>query len=262
MARKGIAATLASVLLLSALLVADITVMTAQDNVASSAQTTQIEVRERLLEESLAGITSIQALADVQALLSSNPAECDSIPQYFSSIHATGSASGVDEGISYHANTSASGAPSSVAYAFPPDQLAVLSPFSGYVPGALNLAAASSVMMVGGGGSVSLDRREALALHISLSPERATSLCDSTLSSLDAALSVAPCNATLSERAFAAALPLLVEETSSLGFFLAAGWAPGSSSCSATYWIRLVELGVAGVTGSFDWAVIGSGTTA
>ena len=111
MARKAVAATLASVILLTVLVVADATVMSAQDNLASSAQTSHLESRELLLEESLAGGVSLQVLAQVQAYLSSNPAECDSLPQYFGSISASSTSSGEDSGIAYAANATASESP-------------------------------------------------------------------------------------------------------------------------------------------------------
>ena len=82
-----------------------------------------------------------------------------------------------------------------------------------------------------------------------------------TLGSLAAALSRSPCNATLEQGAFDQAMPRLREDASALGFTLAAGWDYGVA-CSATYWVTLVERGVAGATGSFDWTVRGSGTTA
>lgn len=236
--------------------------MTAQDDLASSAQATHVETRELLLEESLVGSTSLQVLAQVQDYLASTPADCDRMPQYVYSISASSSTSGEDEGIAYSVSVSATGAPTSPVQGPPGGDSAILSPFSGFVPGELNLEAASSVKEVGGGGSVSLERHDAQALNIPISPGTAGSLCASALSSLEAALSLSSCNVTLAQTAFAAAVPLLEQEASALGFFFTAGWAPGGPSCSATYWVVLVELGVVGVSGDFDWTVRGSGSTA
>jgi hypothetical protein len=52
-----------------------------------------------------------------------------------------------------------------------------------------------------------------------------------------------------------------VDEASGLGFDLSAGWGY-AASCSVAYWFTLVEPRVEGVTGGFDWTVLGSGTTA
>lgn len=262
MARKAIAATLASVVLFTVLLVADATVMSAQDNLASSAQMSFIESRELLLEQSLAGTVSLQALAQVQAYLSSNPADCGSLPQYLGSISASGSAFGDESGIVYSANVTAAEAPGRSVQAADVDNLTIIAPFSGGAPGALNLAATLSVKEVGGGGSVSLERHETHVLNLPVSPGSASSLCASSLGSLAAALSRSPCNATLSQEAFEALLPGLVEEAAAQGFSLAAGWSSSGGSCSVAYWVTLVEPGVLGVTGRFDWTVQGSGMTA
>jgi hypothetical protein len=262
LARKAVAATLASVVLLTVLVVADATAMSAQDNLASTALASRIEARELLLDQSLAGSVSLQVLAQVQGYLSSHPAECDGLPQYAGSISASSASSGEDSGISYAANATASEAPASPLESPQRDNLTVVAPFAGGVPGALNLQEVLSVKEVGGGGSVSLERSEAHTLNLPIKVESASSLCASTLGSLAAALSRSPCNSTLEQDAFDAMLPGLREDASAQGFTLAAGWGSGGAACSATYWVTLVEPGVAGLTGSFDWTVRGSGTTA
>jgi hypothetical protein len=259
LARKAVAATLASVVLLTVLVVADATVMSAQDNLASTGQTSQIESRELLLEQSLAGSVSLQVLAQAQSYLSSTPAECDALPQYAGSISATGGSSGEDSGIAYSANATAREASLESPQS---DNLTIVAPFAGGVPGALDLREVLSVKEVGGGGSVSLERTETHTINLPIKVDSASSLCASTLGSLAAALSRSPCNATLEQDAFDAVMPALRGDAAALGFTLAAGWGPGGASCSATYWVTLVEPGVAGASGNFDWTVRGSGRTA
>jgi hypothetical protein len=261
-ARKAVAAALVSVVLFTVLVVADATVMSAQDDLASSAQTSQIESRELVLYQSLAGIVSLQVLAHVQGYLSSNPAECGSLPQYLGSITASSSASGEDSGIAFVANASAAAVTGDSPLPAPGgDNLTIVAPFAGGAPGALDLREVLSLKETGGGGSVSLERHETHTLNLPIEPDSASSLCGSTLGALASALSRSPCNATLEGSAFGAVLPGLVEEASTEGFALTAGWGSGGA-CTATYWITLVELGVAGATGSFDWTVRGSGETA
>jgi len=257
LARKAVAATLASVVLFTVLVAADATVMSAQDNLASLAQTSHLESRELLLERSLAGSVSLQVLAKVQGYVSSNPAECDGLPQYVASISASSSVSGEDSGIAYSANATASEAQAAASL---PENLTIVAPFAGAVPGALNLQEALTVSEVGGGGSASLVRSETHTLNLPIEVDSASSLCASALGALASALSRSPCNATLEQAAFDAVLPGVVEEASAQGFALTAGWGSGATACSATYWITLVEPGVAGATGSFDWTVRGSGT--
>ncbi len=258
MARKAVAATLASVVLLTVLVVADATVMTAQDNLAASAQASGTESRELLLERSLSGSLSLDVLAQAQGYLSSTPADCADLPQYLGSLAASSSTSGEDSGISYQANATANEWPTTTAVE---DNLTLVAPFAGYVPGTLGLREVLSVREVGGGGSVSLVRQETHALNLPIRVSAASSLCASTAGALAAALSASPCNATVEEEAFDAALPGLVDVASGLGFDLSAGWSY-AASCSAAYWFTLVEPGVEGATGSFDWRVLGSGTTA
>jgi hypothetical protein len=259
LARKAVAATIASVVLLTVLVVADATVMSAQDDLASTSQTSHIESQELLLERTLAGSVSLQALAQVQGYLSSNLAACDSLSQYIGSISASSSLSGESDGISYVANLTASAIASQGTQS---DNLTLIAPFSGGVPGALDLRSVLTIKESGGGGSVSLERRETHALNIPISPETASSLCASSLTALSSSLSREPCNATLEQGAFGAVLPGLVEVAAAQGFELTAGWGSGGTACSAAYWLTLVQPGVEGVTGSFDWTVRGSGTTA
>ena len=259
MAHKAVAATLASVVLLTVLVAADATVMSAQDNLAASAQTSRLESRELLLEQSLGGSLSLQVLAKVQWYLSSHPAECDGLSQYIASISASSSVSGVDSGIAYAVNATADEAPGTAPL---PDNLTVVAPFAGAVPGALNLREALGVIEVGGGGSVSLERRETHALNLPVEVDSASSLCATALGALGSALSRSPCNVTLEQAAFDTVLPRIAEEASAQGFVLTAGWESGAAACSAAYWVTLVEPGVAGAAGSFDWTVRGSGTTA
>lgn len=258
MARKAVAATLASVVLLTVLVVADATVMTAQDNLAASAQASSIESRELLLERSLAGTLSLDVLAQAQEYLSSTPAGCADLPQYLGSLAASSSASGGDSGISYQANATASGSQATVATE---DNLTLVAPFAGYVTGTLGLRELLDVREVGGGGSVTLVRQEAHALNLPVQVSSASSLCATTTEELAAVLATSPCNATVEQGAFDAALPGLMDQASGLGFELTASWGY-AASCSVAYWFTLVEPGVEGATGSFDWTVLGSGTTA
>jgi hypothetical protein len=260
LARKAVAATLASVVLFTVLLVSDATVMSAQDNLASSAQTSFVVSREQLLDQSLAGSASLHVLAEVQEYLSSNAAECDNMPRYLESIFASSSVSGEDSGIAYSVNATAVPVPASLQTESG-DNLTIVAPFSGDLPGGLNLLAATSVKEVGGGGSVSFEKHETHVLNLPISLDSGSSLCASTLGSLASALSRSPCNATSEQAAFYAVLPGLVEQAAALGFDLTAGWGLGGDACSAAYWVTLVEPGVVGLTGSFDWSLQGSGTT-
>ena len=257
MARKAVAATLASVVLFTALLVADSTVMAAQDNLSSSALTARIEVRERVFAFTMAGELSMRVLAQVEAFLASAPAECESLPHYLATLSAADSLTGEDAGIRYSANSTVASAQAAPIG----DNLTLVFPFSGGSPGALSLSETLSINQEGGGGSVDLARHELHFLNIPISPDIASELCAVVGGSLATALRQS-CNSTLAGAAFDSALTSLVQVAESRGFDLAAGWAPAGAECSASYWFTLVDSGVRGPTGSFDWIVHGSGTTA
>lgn len=259
MARKGVAASLAAVVLLTALVVADATVMSAQDNLATDSQASLVASRELLLELMSAGTVSLQALSQVQDYLSSNPADCATLSGYIDSVATTARASGEDSGISFD-TTAVVAADLAATPAAPDDNLTVVSPFSGYRAGELNLQAVISVKEVGGGGLASLEKMETHVLNLPISPGSASSLCGYALGALGGALSRSPCNSTLEHQAFDSALPGLVTVAGSEGFVLDAGFGEGGAGCAVSFWITLVEPGVAGVAGSFDWTVHGSGT--
>src|SRR5271169_6424456 len=105
--------------------------MSSQDNLASIAQTSHLESRELLLEQSLAGSASLQILAQAQEFLSSNPAECNELPSYIAAIHASISLSGTDSGIAYAANATAGEAPEAASFTSPArgDNLTIVAPF-------------------------------------------------------------------------------------------------------------------------------------
>lgn len=260
MARKAIAASLAAVVLLSVLVVADAAVVSGQDNLASYSQASRLESRVLLLERYSAGVASMLALMHVDDYLASNPAECGAISGYVGGISASASFSGVDSGVSFAADAAAApeaGSPGLGGV----DNLTTLAPFSGYRDGALNLKTLIVLNESSPAGSVSLQKREAHTLNVPVWLDSASSLCASSLSGLGSALARSPCNSTLEQGAFEAALPGLTAAASARGFTLTAGWSP-ASACSAGYWITLIERGVPGATGSFDWTVRGHGTTA
>ncbi len=240
---------------MSVLVVADAAVVVGQQSVASSAQAAQLETRELLLERTLAGTVSIDVLSSVQRFLSSNPAECGALPEYLGSISASASVSGADSGVNYSAVASAS---ETVAGQTEQDNLTLVSPFAGYQPGGLDIL--ETISLHESGSTVALTRHESHVLNLPILPGAASGLCSWSLGALGAALSASRCNATVKAEAFAGVLPGLAAEAASRGFSLAAGWSP--EGCSAVYWVTLVELGVAGPEGRFDWTVRGSGTSA
>ncbi|MDG7022282.1 MAG: hypothetical protein JRN07_02660 [Nitrososphaerota archaeon] len=258
MARKGVAATMAAVALLTLLVVADATLVVAAGDLASESQAAQLEARALLVERSYGGLVSFQALSQVEGRLASSPAYCGSLPAYLGSISAEAASRGVDSGVGYLADASLSLDRGS-SQAVVADNLTSLAPFSGYVPGELDLSESLAVSESGGGGAVLLDKRESHTLHLPIGVAEAGSLCESATGSLAATLSRWPCNASLEAASFDSALAAAAAQAWAEGFRLTAGWG-ADGSCKAAYWVTLVEPGVPGPAGRFDWTVLGSGT--
>lgn len=256
MARKAVATTLAAVALMTLLVVADATVLVAQGDLASSSEASRLESRELLIERSYGGLVSLQALAQVQGYLSSDPAECAGLAAYFGAMSSASSVHGLDSGVYYDVSATISHDGASDAPLA--DNLTSVAPFSGGLTGALDLTELLTVSEASPGGSVSLDKRETHSLNVPIEAAAASYLCSSTLFSLRAALSRPPCNASLVGGAFDSILPLVAWQAYAQGFRLTAGWA--LAACVVDFWFTLVEPGVPGPAGSFDWTVRGSGT--
>jgi hypothetical protein len=259
MARKGVACTLASVVLFTMLLMANSALVVGEGDLAETTQLSHLESHELLLGDALIGEMSIQVLAQAQSYLTAQPADCSSLPQYLEGVASNVSLDGDQGGVTYAARAEGSywnGRASD-------DNLTVLAPFEGADPASLNMRVVAVVNETAGGGTVTRFKQESHLLHVLVAPESAAFLCASALGGLGDALSASPCNATVEAEAFSAALPPLVSEAGSLGFTLNAGWSlEGSQACYVSYWITLVEPGVEGVTGDFDWTVLGSGGAA
>lgn len=253
MARPAVAATFASLVLMSVLVLADATVVTAQDNLASSSRLAQLEQRALLVERVAAGTLSIDLLEKVQAQLAATPAACGDLGGYALAAVASSSISRDESGVSLRASATAHGETGGTR----PDNLTMVRPFEGGVAGSLDLRVTISMREQAGGGSVTLAREEVHTLHLPVRLDSAASLCASVDGGLASALARPGCNSTLEQAAFFGALPALTEAAAAQGFALTAGLAGG---CPAGYWFRLAEEGVPGPTGSFDWTVAGSGT--
>jgi len=242
------------------LLVANSAAVVGEGDAAEATQLAHLESHELLLGDALVGEASLQFLSQAQGYLASEPADCASLPQYLEGVASNASLSGNQDGVDY--SVAAVGSRWSGGAAG--DNLTTLAPFAGADETSLDVRVVAVVNETAGGGAVLWFKEESHLLHIPIAPESAASLCASTLGGLGQAFGqVPPCNATSDAAAFSAALPPLVEEASSLGFTLDAGWSlGGSEGCYVSYWVTLVEPGVEGVAGGFDWTVLGAGEAA
>jgi hypothetical protein len=261
MARKAVATSLAAVLLLTVVVAAAATTMSSQENLASAAQATSLANRETMMAQAESGSLTLTDISKVDDFLAGNPASCGEIPQYLQAISASSSASGFEGGVAYSANATVLPAPAGLLAASGPVNSSLIRPFSGPEEGAFNLEVELSVSE-SASGLASLSTYQTVVANVPIEVDSASSLCTSTLYALQSSFArVPPCNATVGQTVFASLLPSLQSSAGSYGFQLTAGWGFGAG-CGADYWLKLVEPGVAGATGSFQWAVLGSGGTA
>jgi len=261
MARKAVATSLAAVLLLTAVVAAAATTMASQENLASTAQATSLETREAMIAGSESGSLTLTDISKVDDFLSGSPATCGGLQDYLSSISASSSDSGFQGGVAYLASASASASTDAAAASPGQGDAPLLRPFSGPKEGGLNLDVELTVNE-SASGLAYLSTRQSEVVDVPIAVDSASSLCASSLSALASAFSsVPPCNGTVAQAAFSGLLPSLESLAGGYGFQLAAGWGFGPG-CGVDYWVRLVEPGVAGATGSFQWTVLGSGETA
>jgi hypothetical protein len=235
--------------------------MVSEENLAAAAQASGLETKEAVIAQAEEGALTLKDISEVDDALSRDPAPCGGMPRYLAAIAASSSDSGSQGGVDYSANSTAVPALGAAPGGETDGGSSLIRPFSGPEPGALDLEVLVDVSE-SASGLVSLAARHTTIVNVPIGVDSASSLCDSSLRSLRSAfVRVPPCNSTSAQAAFASALPSVEASAAARGFRLAAGWGFGTG-CGVDYWITLVEPGVAGATGSFQWTVLGSGGAA
>ena len=254
MARRGVAATVASVILLSTLVVAAATVMTGQDNSAQASRQVQLLTRIHLLDVAEGGAASLSSLADVASVVASTPAACEGLKSYPGQVTGSAALNGTDTGIAYTATAAVF---PDFATGSPGDNLTAMAPFAGHADGMLNLEDDLQFSATTAGDAITLGRAEVHLLNLPIRVSAAESLCSSVASGLSGAFAPNKCNYTLDAKAYAHEMPLLVASALAQNFTLTAGYSLG---CTMTFTFTLVQQGVQGPAGPFDWTVLGKGS--
>ncbi len=253
MDRSGVAATLASVVIFTTMLVANSAVYSAQNSYLNAAHLSAAQVQERGYATVLLGLSSFSALASAQSLLESTPMDCYSPSAYLSSL--AGSAAGHGTSGSLRFSTSSSW--SYVAGPSPGEASALLpSQFGGYSAGDLNIELETSVAESYAGGLPSYSVEQSQVVHLGVHPEAMAAACQSALSGLRGSLAAAhTCDPkVVAELASSAGL----SSPGSLGDGASVSGSTGR--CTIYYWVRMTQTGIEGVSGTFQWSVFGSGS--
>ncbi len=253
MGRRGVAATLVSFLVFTAMLLANSALYSAQSSSLRAEITTAEQVRETALGGILTGLSTYNALAAAQDYLESTPLDCSSAPQYLDSAAGTLQNAGSEDGIGFGTNTSWSYAQSPMegsGSAYVPE-------FSGYLPGALNLEVVLRLDETYNGGLPSYSTVIDVAAHLPIFILSLASGCLAALSDLQSELlGLSVCNSTGVDAALGLAAfryPLLDSYT----FGATATLSP--SGCEVYYWVATSVGGLEGVAGAYQLTVRGEG---
>jgi hypothetical protein len=255
MGRRAVAATIASVVVFTTLLLANAVFFSAENSYLSATNLSSAQLQERDYAPVIVGLSAYDSLARTQSFLQSTPMDCSSSQAYLAALSGDQSVQGRNQSVWYSANASwayASDTPQAVGDALLPSQ------FNGYSAGDLNLRVSTSVNESFVGGLPSYSIQEDEVVHLSVQPQQAAAECLSALSALRSAVSTAQsCNSSLIARdvSSAQARPGLMGS-----FTGGASVGPTAKGCMVDYWVTMTQTGVQGVSGTFPWTVFGSGS--
>lgn len=254
MGRRAVAATLASVIIFTMMLVANAAVYSSENGYLASVRLSSVQVGEVGYATLLEGSSTYNSLARTQSFLQSTPMDCPSWQSYLDSISGSASDVGTEQSVSFSAASSWSYAPVSSSLhgtAFLPSQ------FDGYSSGELNVQVSTDISETYLGGLPSYSTDGAQVVHLGVQPEAAAAGCLSALSDLGSALSAtASCNSSAVAELVSQArvhYPLLSSYDAGASPSLTAG------RCVVDYWVRTSLVGT-GVSGAFEWTVFGDGS--
>jgi hypothetical protein len=265
--RRAVAATLVSVIVFTSLLFANAALYAAGSTYLSSAVLSASQQRESNYATLLFGLSAYSALAYAQGYLQNHSFDC-STPEssYLDSLGGSESVGGANQGIEYSVDASWGYAPGSGEIGVrdgPAASQSMIQPFAGYSGGALNLEVVTNIneTLLGGLPAYGVGGTEDVHLPILL--DATVSLCTSALSELRESLSSLPsCNASSVNEALAL-LRFENPDLDSVEMGASAQQSPaldGAGRCVVQYWVTITEEGIQGVSGTFDWTALGSGS--
>ena len=255
MDRRAVAATIASAVIFSTMLLANAAVYATQNSYVGAADRSSAQLQERGYATVLLGVAAYSSLEGAQHLLQSRPMDCLQPQSYLSSIQGQGNLEGSNRSVRY-ALESSWGYSNSLA-GLPGDRL--LPPqFTGPSAGALDVRVTVDLNETYLGGLPSYTLEQSEVVHLPVDVGLAASQCQYALSELRASLSEVPsCDSSSVDTALGAARassPLLGS------YLFGASATPGVGQCSVDYWVTRTQTGLQGVAGTFQWTVQGSGT--
>lgn len=254
---RGVAATLVSVAVFVSLLISNLTLLYAENQRLWMASMARLETDEGKIGLLLVAQGAYSALNRVQTELVRNPPSCSSWGAYSSSLTSSSHYSGSIHAVQYNLTIDAV----VVSSGSERDNLTLLRPFDGFLPGSLNLGIGVSLNELSG-GLPSYTRTEYHYVHLPISLSRMLSLCLSLLQDLHLAYqSRVYCNRLPSEAPLDALFQRYSQSANSEGFSLVLShWFVRVDGCwLLNYAITLSESSVEGVAGRFAWHLSDTG---
>lgn len=255
--RRAVGATLASVILFGSLVVCNFALVAAQQQ---RTQLAALSAEENSLASdgrAAIALSELLVLDSVQSGLSRSVIDCASFYSAIAGILRGATSTATTGEVS--ANSTGTLAPDGVAF----DNMTLLNPFAGSVPGALDLFV-WTVATGGTPGLVSYQKEEAHRLFMPVDAYEADSYClraESTVESALAALGSNMCNGTAVMGTMQALRSDLTAMAARLGLgFLLTYSFTASPQCSVGFTIQVSQSGVEGPLGPFSWSLSTAGT--
>jgi hypothetical protein len=262
MGRRAVAATIASVVIFTSMLLANAVLFSAENSYLGSSSSSSAQLQERTYASVLAGIMSYSSLADAQSFLQSTPMDCSSSASYLASLAGSRAIGGDNQSIWFTATSSWYYSPVSSSLfgdALLPAQ------FNGYSDDGLDIHVITTVNETLAGGLPSYSTQFSQVVHLSAPVQLVASQCISLLSELSRSLlAIGSCNSSAVAQAVSSvqagsAGPDAFQVGASVGPVAAGGSPTAPPHCVIDYWVRTTLTGQ-GVSGAFQWTVFGLGS--
>jgi hypothetical protein len=255
MGRRAVAATIASVVVFTTMLLANAVVYSAENSYLGATALSSAQLQEHDYASVLVGLSSYSSLAKAQSFLQATPMDCSSSQAYLDSLTGTQGVEGKNQSIWYSSASSWGYVSASVSVrgdALLPSQ------FDGYSQGDLNLQVVTGVNETFVGGLPSYSVQDVEVVHLSVQPQLMAARCLSALSELGNALSTVQ---SCSSSGLVGAVSLAQTRSPILGSFEAGAAADTvAGRCVVDYWVTTTQTGIQGVSGTFQWTVFDSGS--
>jgi hypothetical protein len=257
MDRHGVAATIASVVIFTTLILANSVLFSVENSYLGSRDQTSAEVQERGVATLLTGVSAYSSLSSAQSFIETNVMSCSSPGSYLASLTGNTALTGDEGSVAY---SESSGWTYVAGSAPQPGDHLLPSQFDGYDSDGLNIQVETDINETFAGGLPTYSGHTMEVVHIPVQPYSIASECLTVLGTLRSELS----NATSCDpSSFAGPVAEVDASFVRTNLDLQAGASVVSTSngtCQVDYWVRMTQSGIQGVSAAFQLRAFGSGS--